>query len=188
VKKKMTLDFKSEGDHIFLIGESKNDINSSQYLSKICGVEFSPAPEFELDREFELQQLVAALIEKRVVQSVHDVSEGGLFITLIESCFNRGKGFDVKATDNKLRKDAFWFGESQSRVVVSVLEEKQESFLRMVSGSGIEHTYLGTITGGTISIDGENWGNTHDWKELYDTAIEKHLSKELESEGALGMI
>ena len=188
VKKKMTLDFKSEGDSIFLIGDLKNDINSSQYLSKICGVEYSPAPEFELDKEYELQQLVATLIEKRVVQSVHDVSEGGLFITLIESCFNRDKGFDVKSTDNKLRKDAFWFGESQSRVVVSVLEEKQEIFLRLLSNAGIQHTYLGTVTGGTISIDGENWGHTHDWKELYDTAIEKNLAKELESEGALGML
>ena len=188
VKKKMTLDFKSDGDSIFLIGESKNDINSSQYLSKICGVEYSPAPEFELDKEYELQQLVATLIEKRVVQSVHDVSEGGLFITLIESCFNRDKGFDVNSTDNKLRKDAFWFGESQSRVVVSVLEEKQEIFLRLLSNAGIQHTYLGTVTGGTISIDGENWGHTHDWKELYDTAIEKNLAKELESEGALGML
>ena len=188
VKKKMTLDFKSEGDSIFLIGDLKNDINSSQYLSKICGVEYSPAPEFELDKEYELQQLVATLIEKRVVQSVHDVSEGGLFITLIESCFNRDKGFDVNSTDNKLRKDAFWFGESQSRVVVSVLEEKQEIFLRLLSNAGIQHTYLGTVTGGTISIDGENWGHTHDWKELYDTAIEKNLAKELESEGALGML
>ena len=60
LKKKMTLDFKNEGDHIFLIGESKNDINSSQYLSKICDVEFSPAPEFDLEMNLSLQQLVSS--------------------------------------------------------------------------------------------------------------------------------
>jgi phosphoribosylformylglycinamidine synthase subunit PurL len=187
-KKKMTLDFKNAGDHIFLIGEPKNDINSSQYLSKICNVEFSPAPEFNLDNEFELQQLISRLIKKQIVQSVHDVSEGGLFITLIESCFNRRKGFEVNATDNKFRKDAFWFGESQSRVVVSVLEEQLENFLKFVSDFTIPHSFLGNVTGGSIKIDGQDWGSTDYWKELYNTTIEKHLAKELESESALGMI
>jgi len=187
-KKKMTLDFKNAGDHIFLIGEPKNDINSSQYLSKICNIEFSPAPEFNLDNEFELQQLISRLIKKQIVQSVHDVSEGGLFITLIESCFNRRKGFEVNATDNKFRKDAFWFGESQSRVVVSVLEEQLENFLKFVSDFTIPHSFLGNVTGGSIKIDGQDWGSTDYWKELYNTTIEKHLAKELESESALGMI
>jgi len=187
-RKKMTLDFKNEGDHIFLIGESKNDINSSQYLSKICNVEFSPAPEFNLDNEFELQQLISQLIKKQIVQSVHDVSEGGLFITLIESCFNRRKGFEVNATDNKFRKDAFWFGESQSRVVVTVLEEQLENFLKFANDFKIPHSFLGNVTSGSIKIDGEDWGNTDNWMELYNSTIEKHLAKELESESALGMI
>jgi phosphoribosylformylglycinamidine synthase len=187
LKKKMTLDFKEEGDHIFLLGDSKNDINSSQYLSRICGVEFSPAPEFDLEQEFQLQQLIAQLIEKQLMQSAHDVSEGGLFVTLIESCFNRGKGFDAKSA-NQLRKDAFWFGEAQSRVVVSVSEEQLEAFLKLVGNSGIQYSSLGKVTDGSVIIDGEDWGRSDEWKELYNTAIEKHLAKELESEGALGMI
>jgi len=187
LKKKMTLDFKEEGDHIFLLGDSKNDINSSQYLSRICGVEFSPAPEFDLEQEFQLQQLIAQLIEKQLVQSAHDVSEGGLFVTLIESCFNRNKGFDAKSV-NEIRKDAFWFGEAQSRVVVSVSEEQMETFLKLVGNSGIQHNFLGKVTNGAVIIDGKNWGGSSEWKELYNTAIEKHLAKELESEGALGMI
>ena len=50
----MTLDFKEEGDMIYLLGETSNDINSSEYLHKICGVEFSPAPHFDLEEEFKL--------------------------------------------------------------------------------------------------------------------------------------
>jgi phosphoribosylformylglycinamidine synthase subunit PurL len=188
IKRKMTLDFKNEGNHIFLIGEPKNDINASQYLNKICGIEFSPVPEFDLDKEFELQQFIVALIEKQIPQSVHDVSEGGLFITLIESCFNRGKGFHVESADNKLRKDAFWFGESQSRVVVSVSENQLETFLNLTADFAIPHSFLGKVTAGSIKIDGEDWGDSEYWKNLYDTAIENHLAKELESEGALGML
>jgi len=188
IKKKMTLDFKNEGDHIFLIGEPKNDINSSQYLSKVCGIEFSPAPEFNLDKEFQLQQIISELIKQQIVQSVHDVSEGGLFVTLIESCFNRNRGFDVNASNNKFRKDAFWFGESQSRVVISVLENQLENFLKFAGDFAVPHSFLGNVTSGSITIDGEDWGNIYHWKELYDTTIESHLAKQLESEGALGMI
>ena len=57
---KMTLDFKEEGDIIFLVGKSNNDINSSEYLHKIHGVEFSPAPHFDLEEEFALQQKLAS--------------------------------------------------------------------------------------------------------------------------------
>ena len=120
VKDKMTLDFKEENDLIFLIGKSTDDINSSEYLHKIKGVEFSPAPHFDLDEEFALQQRLKELIQKKLIESAHDVSEGGLFVALAESAFKNNLGFDVVANDYRIRKDAYWFGESQSRVVVSV--------------------------------------------------------------------
>ena len=80
---KMTLDFKEEGDVIYLLGKSTNDINSSEYLIKFADVEFSPAPYFDLDEEFALQQKVAELIKNKIIESAHDVSEGGLFVTLL---------------------------------------------------------------------------------------------------------
>ncbi|HEX6170909.1 MAG TPA: phosphoribosylformylglycinamidine synthase subunit PurL, partial [Chitinophagaceae bacterium] len=119
INEKMTLDFKEEGDVIYLLGRSTNDINSSQYLAKVCNVEFSPAPYFELEEEFSLQQKIAELINRKLIQSAHDISEGGLFITLCESGFNRELGFTVETKDD-LREDAYLFGEGQSRVVVSV--------------------------------------------------------------------
>ena len=94
IRQKMTMNFKNEEDIIFLIGKSTNDINSSEYLHKIKGIEFSPAPAFDLDEEFNLQQTIRELIKLRVVESAHDVSEGGLFITLLESCFQENLGFD----------------------------------------------------------------------------------------------
>lgn len=78
VADKMTMNFKTEGDIIFLIGESKNDINSSEYLHKIIGEEYSPCPFFEIDEEYNLQQIISTLIKNKLIQSAHDVSEGGL--------------------------------------------------------------------------------------------------------------
>ena len=119
VNDKMTMDFKKAGDVIYLIGQSRNDINSSEYLHKIHGIEFSPTPYFDINEEFSLQQTISALIKNKQILSAHDVSEGGLFITLIESTFNRDLGFKVNTANTSIRKDAYWFGEAQSRVVVS---------------------------------------------------------------------
>lgn len=185
VKDKMTLDFKAAGDTIFLIGKSNNDINSSEYLHKVKGIEFSGAPHFDIEEEISVQDKVAELIKNRFVESAHDVSEGGLFVTLIESCFNRNLGVDVIATDYNIRKDAYWFGESQSRVVVSVKSTKLDAFLRSVKDHPFEE--LGYVTTGSIEIDGMYWGNIEDWQEKYDTAIENLLTGS-ETESALATI
>jgi phosphoribosylformylglycinamidine synthase II len=180
--KKMTLDFKQEGDIIYLLGNIKNDIACSEYLHKIVGVDLSPAPAFDLEEEFQLQKEMMRLIDNKMVSSAHDISEGGLFVTLCEKGFFRHLGFSV-VTDNAIRKDAFLFGEAQSRIVVSVPAEKATAFENDIKG--IAFRKLGLVTSGSIEIDQEYWGSIQEWKERYDTTIEKMLSKELESEGAL---
>jgi len=175
VSNKMTLDFKNEGDLIYLIGASQNDISSSEYLHKILGVEFSPCPYFDLQEEFELQQTMAVLIKNKLVQSAHDVSEGGLWVTIMESCFNRALGCNVTMQDG-FRKDAFWFGEAQSRVVVSVSPALEKEFKTAMQKTTVAFSLLGNVTGENIIIAGENWGSVNEWKLKYDTAIEKELS------------
>ena len=184
INEKMTLDFKKEGDVIYLLGRSTNDINSSQYLSKICNVKFSPAPYFELEEEFSLQQKIAELINKKLIHSAHDISEGGLFVTLCESGFNRELGFTVETKDN-LREDAFLFGEGQSRVVVSVKAELIERFENAMKD--FPHERIGLVTSGEMLMNGDFWGTIDWWQEQYDSAIEDHLSKE-EAGSALSSI
>ena len=174
---KMTLDFKTAGDVIYLIGESKNDINSSEYLHKICGVEFSPAPYFDLDEEFNLHTTISNLIKNKLIKSAHDVSEGGLFVTLAESGFNRDMGFGVDQNKKQFRKDAYWFGEAQGRVIVSVSENKTNEFEKFIGKRTFEK--LGQVTKGNVEIDGESWDNISYWKEKYDTAIEKYFKNYL---------
>jgi phosphoribosylformylglycinamidine synthase subunit PurL len=185
VNEKMTMDFKEEGDVIFLIGKSRNDINASEYLHKIHEVEFSPAPYFELEEEYTLQQKISGLIKNKVIESAHDISEGGLFVTLIESCFNRGLGFDVVTANKAIRKDAYWFGEAQSRVVVTVKEDKVSALKKIMGEFSYEE--LGRVTSGAIELDGANWGISIGWREKYDNAIENLLAGH-ESEHALSTL
>jgi phosphoribosylformylglycinamidine synthase subunit PurL len=176
VDARMTLDFKNEGDIIILIGTPQNDIGSSEYLHKLKKVEFSPAPYFNIDEEYNVQQLVASLIKNKQVVSAHDISEGGLAINLLESGFNRGLGFAVEAKTD-LRNDAFWFGEAQSRVVVSCTKENATAVTEAAKAAGITATTLGTVTGGTVQVNAVSWGTIDGWKNLYDTAIEKLINQ-----------
>jgi phosphoribosylformylglycinamidine synthase II len=175
VDARMTLDFKNEGDVIILIGTPQNDIASSEYLHKLKKVEFSPAPYFNIDEEYNVQQLVASLIKNKQIVSAHDISEGGLAINLLESGFNRGLGFAVEANTD-LRKDAFWFGEAQSRVVVSCSKDKATTVAEAAKAAGITATVLGAVTSGAVQVNAASWGTIDGWKNLYDTAIEKLIN------------
>ncbi len=186
VKDRMTIDFKKEGDIIYIIGDSKNDISSSEYLHKICKVEYSPAPHFELNEEFKLQQVVASLIKKKLIRSAHDISEGGLFITLCETGFNRELGFDIRLNKN-FRADAYLFGEAQSRVIVSVSPEDISKFEDVFKGTGVGFEKIGEVTTGEMMINAEFWGTIDWWYEQYDAAIADLLSKET-AESALSAL
>ena len=172
---RMTLDFKEEGDVIILIGAQQNDIASSEYLHKIKNVEYSPAPHFEIDEEYNVQQFISSIIKEKLIQSAHDISEGGLIVTLLEKGFNRDLGFDVNADTSGFRNDAYWFGEAQSRVVVTVKASQISNLKSQISKASIAFTILGTVTNEVVKVNGENWGSILDWKNKYDTAIEKLL-------------
>ncbi|HUB61920.1 MAG TPA: phosphoribosylformylglycinamidine synthase subunit PurL [Puia sp.] len=176
VEEKMTLDFKAEGDVIYLLGEIREDIASSEYLHKIVGVEYSPAPYFEIEEELRLQQKVTELIARKLIVSAHDVSEGGLFVTLVESAFPRGLGF-VAVETGTVHQDAFWFGEAQGRVVVSVNPALEGEFLKAVKGFPCAE--LGEVTGGTLRVNHEDWGRVQEWKESYDMAIGRVMASQV---------
>lgn len=171
----MTLDFKYKGDLIFLLGTTQNEINSSEYLANIVGTLGSPAPSFNLEEEYQLQQCIKGLIKNSFINAAHDVSDGGLFTTLVEMCLPNDLGFDV-VTDSEIRKDAFLFGESQSRVVVSVVEEDEDKFLDFVAEMNIPCLLLGHVTKGRCTVDEQNFGMIADYKELYDNAIGKEMA------------
>ena len=176
MKNRMTLDFKKEGDIIILLGEQRNDIGSSEYLNKIKGVEFSQAPHFNLEEEFALQQLVASLIKNNHIISAHDISEGGLIVTLLESAFVNNKGFEVSAQQSALRQDAYWMGEAQSRVVVTCNAAAVSAVEALAASFGVKATSIGKVTNNDVVVNNENWGSILNWKNEYDTANEKKIA------------
>lgn len=172
----MTLDFKAKDDYIYLIGESVNDIASSQYLVSYHNISASPAPYFDIDKEYEMHQVVKELIKEKLIVSAHDVSDGGLYIALLESAMPNGFGFAI-ATDSEIRKDAFLFGEAQGRIIVSVKPENQSLFVEKMAASTTAFTYLGVVANSGNVIDDEMYDTTAHAKSVYDHVLESYLGE-----------
>jgi phosphoribosylformylglycinamidine synthase len=166
----LSLDFKNEGDSIYLLGEVVNDISSSEYVYSYCGVKRTPAPHFNLDKEYDLQQVIKSLNNDKLIRSAHDVSDGGLFITLLESAMPGNLGFTIETSDS-VRKDAFLFGESQGRIVVSVSGEQEQAFKALMDQSSANCLLLGSVIGTELIVDGESFGSIKETREKYDTAL-----------------
>jgi phosphoribosylformylglycinamidine synthase subunit PurL len=173
----MTLDFKAEGDLIYLLGESQNDVASSEYLYSYRGVKASPAPKFDLTAELALQNAIRQLIHKQLINAAHDVSDGGLFVALAESAMPRGLGFEVATDTDNYRLDAYLFGEAQGRIVVSVSPQNQAAFQRFVGADlKIPHALIGHVTAEGLVVDGQQVLATTEAKSLYDNALGNYLS------------
>ncbi|MCX6166969.1 MAG: phosphoribosylformylglycinamidine synthase subunit PurL [Sphingobacteriales bacterium] len=166
----MTSNFKAEGDLIYLIGESQNDIASSQYLASFHNVTAAPAPYFDLEKEYDMHQVVKQLIKEQLIQSAHDVADGGLYITLLESAMPNTLGFAIESEDD-IRKDAFLFGEAQGRVVVSVNPAQQEAFIELLATSTTEFSLLGTVTAGALLVDDESFGTVKEANAVYQNVL-----------------
>ena len=176
-KKHITsLAFKGKSDLIYLIGESKNDISSSEYLASFHGVKESSAPDFDLDVEYDMQQTLINLIRKGTIESAHDVADGGLFMTLLESSFTNNLGFEIIGS-SEVREDAFLFGEAPSRVVVSVTETGEDAFLDALKDSKTPFMLLGHVTQGKLVVDDKDFGMIADYKEIYNNSLAEKLMK-----------
>ena len=175
--KQMTLDFKRADATIYLLGDLKDDISCSEYLYSYRGIKLSHTPYFDLDKESNMQKALSDLINQGLIESAHDVSEGGIFISVLESAMCREFGFDL-FTGGEIRLDSFLFGESQGRVVVTVKEGKENDFIDMLNISGVACCAIGSVRAdGEITVDDEPFGKVANYKSLYDNAISDILDK-----------
>ncbi len=168
--------FKEKGDQIYLIGQARQDIASSEYLYAWHKITQAPAPYFDLDEEYAMQEKLMELIGKGILVSAHDVSDGGLFVTLFESARINQLGFRID-TDQEIRKDAFLFGESQSRAVVTVKPENEGLLAEIMAQSDVAFTLLGEVAGDKAIVDGENYGTIAELAKRYDRTLPEMMDE-----------
>ncbi|MCH2605181.1 MAG: phosphoribosylformylglycinamidine synthase subunit PurL [Nitrospinales bacterium] len=160
-KKIMTQGFKKPGHRIGLIGFTLEELGGSEYLKVLFDKTEGKAPALDRKNEKQVQEFCLELIQKGLIQSAHDCSEGGLAIAVAESCFatpeeTLGAKLELEST---LRGDTLLFGESQSRIVISFPEELTDQIKNLALSYNVDFSLIG-ITGGskfTVSINGQEY-------------------------------
>lgn len=170
IEKRMTMAFQEKGHIIYLIGKVTNDIACSEYLVRQHNVLRSPAPYFNLQEEHVVHVVVHHLIKRGIITAAHDVSDGGLWTTLVEMGLPKALGFDI-VTDSDVREDAFLFGEGQGRVAVTVTEDGETPFLDLMKTSRVPFILLGHVTKGKLVVDDRSFGSIEDTRDVYESAI-----------------
>ncbi len=151
----MTQWFKQAGDVIILLGATREDLGGTEYLRVAHHREQGEPPYLNLDTEKALQACALTLIRDGVVQSAHDCSDGGLAVALAECCLSnptQALGAVVRLDGYTIRRDALLFGESQSRIVLSVKAEAAETVLKAAQAMGVPVAKIGTVGGERLVI------------------------------------
>jgi phosphoribosylformylglycinamidine synthase len=154
--------FKDESDVIYLLGEDKEELGGSEYLKIIHNKVAGESPQINLDEEKKLQDALLNLIRKGLIKSAHDISEGGIVSALAECCIiNQEKqiGCEVEVPI-KSRKDFSLFSESQSRIIISISNEKLLELDHELKLCGVKFTKLGVVTGSSLKL-----------KNLFDVSV-----------------
>ena len=175
--KRVTMGFKNEGDVIYLVGGGTPTLGGSEYLSLIHGLEVGKPPALDMEAEKKLQAFLRDAIDQKLLQSAHDVSDGGLAVCLAECCI----AGNVGAHGDWDKFNALeLFGERTATVVVSLLPKQQEQFKALIDQQGITFAYFGEVLtyeiGPWLTITPDSGGpdvdlHVADLRAAYESAI-----------------
>jgi phosphoribosylformylglycinamidine synthase len=171
--------FKNPEDLIVLLGDTKEELGASEYLATVHGRTVGAPPQLDLSREKHLQGLCLTAAQERLFSSAHDVAEGGLAVALAEACITHPEkplGARV-ALNGDIRPDALLFGESQSRVLVSLPRTALARLQELVQSADLSCTVLGEVGGSDLDIAGYLRIPVDMLQQEWRTALAKRLDR-----------
>ena len=151
--------FKRDGDVVVLLGETREELGGTEYLKVVHNREEGRPPRLDLARERVVQQACLAAIRAGIVSSSHDCSDGGLAVALAECCVTapehrRGATLEIPG---EIRPDALLFGESASRIVLSVPPDQVERLRAFAREHGVPCAVLGAVGGDHLALRGRRF-------------------------------
>ena len=147
-----TFGFKNENDFIFLLGENRNELGGTEYLEVIHHLKKGLPPVLDIVLEKRIQSFCRKMIEKRLLVSAHDCSLGGLAIALSECCIANNLGAEIEVKTD-IRSDCCLFGESQSRIIVSVEPDNTRQFIEFARKEKVPFQSIGCVKGNYLKIN-----------------------------------
>jgi phosphoribosylformylglycinamidine synthase len=185
ITKVVSSDFKNEGDSIVLLsaGDDSDGLGGSEYLYQRTGLVAGQAPTCDLSKQAALIQTLIELADKRLLNSAHDTSEGGLAVALAECCFAQGTERPMGAIVNNIgvnsRTDALLFGEQQGQVVLSVDSANVNAILGVCKAHGVITTFIGEVKGRRLIIGDLIDESVQELYSIYSSALPSALGEEV---------
>jgi phosphoribosylformylglycinamidine synthase len=155
INKSCSQNFKQEGDTIILLGYCRQELGATEYLKEIHHLTKGDVPQLDLKLEQAVQKTALKAIEKGLVNSAHDCSEGGLAVALAECCVsNKDKkiGANINKLNYDMRLDALLFGESQSRIILSCSKDSVGKLRKIALGFKAPFYVIGKTGGRVLRI------------------------------------
>ncbi|MCG3110549.1 MAG: phosphoribosylformylglycinamidine synthase subunit PurL [Candidatus Manganitrophus sp. SB1] len=182
MKSPLTAGFKEPNEVVVLIGETLEELGGSEYLKVLHSQERGYPPMLHFEKEKGVQKVVLTAAREGILSSAHDCSEGGLAVALAESCIlsPTSLGAMIALDTGTIRPDAYLFGESQSRILVSVPERSLSRLQALIAEAGVGHSVLGTTGGGSLDIrlEGKEQAihlSVSEMKEAYSRGLAKYF-------------
>jgi len=169
--------FKSEGDLVVLLGRSREELGGSEYLKVVHGLVRGTPPWVDLKLERAVQQSCLKAIQKGIIRSAHDVSDGGLAVTLTECCVSgpeKALGVRIELHDI-MRPDALLFGESQSRIVVSLKERHLSRLREIAEREGAPMQVIGRVGGSRFTIRSLVRLSVGELRSIWSRSVERRM-------------
>jgi phosphoribosylformylglycinamidine synthase len=185
ITKVVSSDFKNDGDAIMLLsaGNDSDGLGGSEYLYQRTGLVTGHAPSCDLKKQAALVQTLIELADKRLLNSAHDVSEGGLAVALVECCFAQGTehplGAKGEIQNEHIRKDTLLFGERQGIVILSCDMQNADKILAISKQHGLEAKQIGTVGSDRLIIGDLIDESVEDLYSIYSTALSAALGEEV---------
>jgi phosphoribosylformylglycinamidine synthase len=145
IDKRLTHYFKEPGHLIILVGESREELGASEVHYLLTGRDEGPVPTLDLEVAARLNSFLVEAATKSLLSSAHDLAEGGLAVALAECALTLGLGAELQS-DEPISTGALFFGESQSRVLLSLDKDKLELTKALLTQSRLSFKVIGQVT------------------------------------------
>ena len=175
-KHKMSPSFKNEGDIILYVGSSRIGLGGTEYLKVIHKLTTGDAPILDLDVELKVQQVVLKAITSGLVTAAHDVSDGGLAVSIAEMGIfsSLGAQIDLSVLSGSIHE--IWFSEAQSGIVLTCQPDQKETLMKHLLQGGVEVVQIGTVQGDALLFEGVGSVSLDHLHSIYESAIPKVMS------------
>jgi len=167
--------FKNDGDIIYLLGDDYEELGGSEYLKVIHNQVAGDSPKVDLQVEKDLHSLVLKAIDSKLVNSAHDISDGGVTAAVAECCIldpTKKTGAEVNIPV-KTREDFSLFSETPSRIIISVSPANKAAFEELASKSKTPYKEIGKTGGSKLSINGKYSFELDKLADLYYNTISR---------------